>query len=969
MAAKLMLRIDEISGSLAKGCSICINFGSRKNKFFFLLLFKPFFMAYKGLTLLTTLCLLAFNAYTQTIIIKGNVKDPSASQVVEGLSIFLENNEISTAVDAAGDFQIEVAQEGNEILIISKDGNELARRDFTIKAPLTDLGTLLITPAASIITNDVIPTVTLSEDDFSDDDDDFQFSSLLTANRDVFLSTASFTFGIRRYRIRGLFANEYAYYINGVPINELESGRVNFSMWSGLNDVTRNGDASIGFAPTDYSFGGIAGAVHINMRAERQRKQKRFSISRTNGAYTNRLMATYSTGLLPNDWSFSLSGSRRWAEEGYVEGTFFDAWSYYASAGKKLNEQHSINLSIFGTPNERGRSGAAIQEMYDLADDNYYNPNWGYQNGEKRNARVGNTHQPIGILTHDWNLDDATSLVTAISYQAGENGSTALDWYNAADPRPDYYRRLPSYIRANSSPTIADRVEDILRNNKAARQINWDRFYEINRNSPFTVENANGQAGNTVSGNLSRYIIEDRQYDSKKANFYSKFQKIFNDQFSLDAGVSYQYFRGENYRRVNDLLGGDFYIDYDDFAERDFPGNTITRQNDLNNPDRVLQVGDKFGYNYDSDIHKAEVWLQGKWSIGKWAPFLAATVSNTRFWRTGNYRNGKFPDSSFGEGEKQTFTNYGAKGGLTYTINGRNYLYANATYRTRAPFFRHAYVSPRTRHQVVPGLKDVTQWGGEAGYELRSPDVKARLTGYYLQINDEINVISFYHDDLRTFVNYVVQNIDHRHTGIELGVEAKLMAGLKAHSAIGIGQNIFTSRPTAIVAQDNNATLLSEGEVLYLKNFHVANGPAQAYNVGLEYRPRGYWSFWLDVSYFNKNWLSVNPVRRTEGAVSLDATGTDKIAQGSQLWQDILWQTETDGFVMVDLSGRKSFKWGDYYLALNLGMNNLLNKQDHITGGYEQYRFDFEDKNVDRFPNRLFYGFGFTYYLSATLSF
>ncbi len=935
-----------------------------------LLATKPLHMAYRALLLLATLCLLAFNAFTQSIIIKGNVKALTPSEQVEGLQVLLEKNQATGTTDANGGFEMEVPNAGSETLIISRDGRELGRHSFQIQAPITDLGSIeLSNPVNDIVANDAIPTVTLTDNDFDENEDDFQFSSLLTASRDVFLSTASFTFGTRRFRIRGLNADDYEYYINGMPINELEAGRVAFNSWSGLNDVTRRGDAHLGLTPAYYSFGGLGGSVHINMRASQQRAQKRISFSRASISYKNRIMATYSTGWLKNDWAFSVSGSHRWADEGYIEGAFYDAWAYYASAQKKINDKHLLNLSVFGTPTERGRASASVQEMYDLADDNYYNPNWGYQNGKKRNARIGRFHQPMAILTHDWDIDEGSSLVTAVGFQQGINSSSALDWYNATDPRPDYYRKLPSYIASRSSAEVAGQVANLLRSNKELRQLNWHRFYDVNRDSPFTVKDANGVQGNTVSGNLSRYIVEDRHYDSQKINFYSNLQKTLSDQFTLNGGLSYQYFKGENYKELEDLLGGDFYVDYDEFAERDFPDDDGSRQNDLNHPNRVLAEGDQFGYSYDSDIHKAGAWLQGQWGIGRWEPFLAANVSNTRFWRTGNFRNGKFPDSSFGEGEKQSFTNYGVKGGLTYTIDGRNYVYANATYRTRAPYFRHAYVSPRTRHQVVPDLKEVTQWGGEAGYQLRSPDVKARLTGYYLNIDNVTETSSFYHDEERTFVNYIISNIDARTTGIELGIEAKLAAGLLIHGVAAVGQRVFTSRPSATISQDNDASLLVEAQTIYVKNFHVARGPHQAYNVGLEYRPRGYWSFWLDVSYFNKNWLSLNPVRRTEAAISLDETGTDKIEQGSELWKDILWQTETDGAMMLDLSARKSFKWGDYYLAFNLGLNNLLNHQDFITGGFEQYRFDFEDKDVSRFQPRLYYGYGFTYYFNVSLSF
>jgi hypothetical protein len=80
--------------------------------------------------------------------------------------------------------------------------------------------------------------------------------------------------------------------------------------------------------------------------------------------------------------------------------------------------------------------------MFELAGTNYYNPYWGYQNGEIRNSRVLKTHSPLFILIHDAKLNSKTILNTAISYQFGETSTTGIDWFNAADPKT---RLLPLY--------------------------------------------------------------------------------------------------------------------------------------------------------------------------------------------------------------------------------------------------------------------------------------------------------------------------------------------------------------------------------------------------------------------------------------------------------------------------------------------------------------------------------------------
>ena len=71
------------------------------------------------------------------------------------------------------------------------------------------------------------------------------------------------------------------------------------------------------------------------------------------------------------------------------------------------------------------------------------------------------------------------------------------------------------------------------------------------------------------------------------------------------------------------------------------------------------------------------------------------------------------------------------KAGITYKINGRNYLYANAAYLTRPPYFENAYISPRTRNVEQNDLTSETIQTAEAGYIFKCTKIKIRLGGYY----------------------------------------------------------------------------------------------------------------------------------------------------------------------------------------------------------------------------------------------
>ncbi|MEO6489488.1 MAG: TonB-dependent receptor [Ferruginibacter sp.] len=812
---------------------------------------------------------------------------------------------------------------------------------------------------------DNIPVISLDENDGQDGSAQ-NVSSQLTAGRDPFLNAATFKFSAVRFRIRGYDADQFGTYINGVPMENLDNGFTPYGQWGGLNDVLRNRETTLGLTATTYAFGEIGGLTSYDARASRQRKQTSVNYAISNRNYVHRFMATYSTGLNNKGWAFSFSGSRRWADEGFTDGTFYDGWSFFTAIDKRINDRHLISFTAFATPTKNGRQGSTVQEMRDISGDNYYNPYWGYQNGKKRNASVAKSFQPIGIITHDWKISDKSSLVTAGSFSYGKRSTTGLDWYNAADPRPDYYRYLPSY---NEDPAYADQIRDMLKNNINLRQINWDKLYNTNYNSNETVHNANGIIGNDVSGKRSHYIIEDRIIKTTKYNFNSTLNTSISENVSMSGGITYQSQKNNYYKKVDDLLGGDFYVDVNQFAERDFPTNPAAGQNNVDVPNRILSQGDKFGYNYDINIKKGSIWLQGVFKFRKLDLFLATEHSYTSFFRKGNAKVGLFPNNSFGKSETHSFYNSAIKGGLTYKFNGRNYLFANGSYLSRAPFFENAYLAPRTRDFVQDNLTSEEIASVEGGYIMNAPKLKIRATAYYTQFKNQLNVLTFYNDEFRNFVNYAISNIDKVHGGVEFGAEAKVYKGLSVNAAAAVGKYRYNSRQLATVTSDNSSTVLSENSVVYSKNFYVPT-PQQAYTIGLDYRSPKFWFLSVNFNYFDDMYLDFNPIRRTEAATS----GVD---EGSALWHDIVDQTKLKSQYTVDafagyswlMSKRFKSMKKRTYLVFNVGVNNILNNKEIVSGGFEQLRFDFAEKNTQKFPDKRFYAYGTNYFASVGVRF
>lgn len=384
-----------------------------------------------------------------------------------------------------------------------------------------------------------------TESQLNEDDDAAQSTSaLVTSNNDVYLSNVGYLFSPMRFRVRGYDSQYNDMYINGIQFNDVETGRFSYGLIGGLNDATRNKEGISPFEVNNFTYGSIGGATNINLRASQYAAGSKLTLSGCNRNYILRGMYTYSTGLMKNGWAFTGSVGYRWANEGNIEGTFYNAFSYFLSAEKVFNSQHSISLSTWGAPTERGQQGASTEEAYYLANSHYYNPNWGYQNGKKRNARVVRSFEPSVVASWNFNIKDDMKLVTSAGFKYTSYGTSALGWNgNAADPRPDYYKKLPSSVFNvyNSVPTGEqlqqfNDLTDNWKNNKSTRQLDWDMMY-------FANEQANALDKETL------YYVEERHNDQLAFNFSSVFNHTINDHNSYVAGIAVNSTKGMHFKK------------------------------------------------------------------------------------------------------------------------------------------------------------------------------------------------------------------------------------------------------------------------------------------------------------------------------------------------------------------------------------------------------------------------------------
>jgi len=474
---------------------------------------------------------------------------------------------------------------------------------------------------------------------------------------------------------------------------------------------------------------------------------------------------------------------------------------------------------------------------------------------------------------------------------------------------------------------------------------------------------------NGITGHRARYLLQESVTNTKNLHFNTVYHTRIDNHIEFTGGASYQSQKNNYYKKVLDLLGGDYFVDLNQFAERNYPLDTNANQNDLNRPNRIVRVGERYGWDYSIRINKVSGWAQAVFKYNKIDFFIATEISNTQFWRIGNVKNGLFPNNSFGKSSVNNFNNYTVKAGFTFKVDGRNYFYINESVLTRAPFFDNVFLSPRTRDTRQDNVTGEKIQGVEAGYILNAPKLKIRMSAYYTEFDNRVNVMSFYHDTYRNFINYAVSNINKLHYGTELGFEAKVFPNITVNAAAAIGRYYYNSRQFAVTTLDNDAGILSRDSV-YSQDFRVGGTPQEAYSFGVTYRSPQFWFVSITGNYSGQIYLDVNPIRRTYRAVQ-------DVDYKSPAWYSIINQQQFSSQTTLDIfwgySWKLPKKWAIHnkstFLVFNLGINNLLHNRNMITGGYEQLRFDFATHDVNKFPPKYYYSYGINYFASINLRF
>ncbi len=893
----------------------------------------------------------------QEIQLRGTVRDSSDQQTLPGVNVTIKGTTTGTVTDINGQYSI--TAETGDVLVYTFVG--MKRKEVEVDGSTRIIDVELepevallqeFVVAISAIARDretPVAISTISAEVISEKLGSQEFPEILKSTPSVYATKDGGGFGDGRINMRGFDSNNIGVLINGVPVNDMENGRVYWSNWAGLSDVTQTMQVQRGLGASRLAISSVGGTINIVTQTTDAKKGGTVSYGFGHDGYERRSISL-STGLMDNGWSVTALGGRT-TGQGFVDGTEFDGWSYFLNASKQVNDNHILSFTAFGAPQWHNQRypRQRIQTFREHPRGIRYNPSLGILRGQDYNASRNEYHKPQLSLNHFWSVSPSTTLSTAAYASISQGGGRRIVGENS-----NWYQ----FDRTTGEPT---------RDTKLTPDGLLDFDYAFNENA--------------IAPNGSR-VVEANAVNAH--DWYGILSTLQTEQgnFRYTGGLDLRYYRGYHFQQITDLMGGTHYQDVD------YGTDTVISGNVNRTPSARLRAGDKINYHDMGEVAWAGLFAQAEYVTPKYSAFISATLSNTNYRRTDYflYFDEDAPEretlpaqaeeylnqanNALAQGDSVAYENYieqhddianmtalnpqqsdwidftawSVKGGANYNISERHNVFANAGYFTRAPFFRFAFVG--FTNVINAEVNNERVASGEVGYGYRSPLAAANVILYRTDWLDKALVRNLGQGNIAN-----ITGLDALHQGIEIDFTLRPDRKLEIKGMFSYGDWRWKDDLLAEVF-DENQVFVDSIEV-YAGGLRVGNSAQTTGALGITYEVLENVRLSLDVNHFDRIYADFNVEDRGDIAF-----------QGQNSW-------EMPSHQLVDLGLRYRFKIAGLDAFLTSNINNLFDTeiirdatdniiQDPETG--ERYLGSAEGATV-------YYGWGRTWTTSIRVKF
>lgn len=868
-----------------------------------------------GLTLLFSAVVMAQSTISGTVLEAGtNIPLPGANVIEKGTS-----NGVTTDFD--GNFTIKTKSSSGDIVISYIGYNsktisfsaDMKLSNITLESSQVGLEEVQIIASVAVDRKTPVAVSTVKAADIELKLGTQEFPEVLKSTPGVYATKAGGGFGDGQIRLRGFGSVNVAVMINGIPINDMENGRVFWSNWAGLGDVTSQMQVQRGLGAAKIAVPSIGGTINIVTKTTDVEEGGNVFTTVGNDGY-EKYGLTYSTGLMDNGFAATVSAAST-KGEGYADGLQFSGVSYFVNISKELNEQHKLSFSAFGAKQQHGqRQNRHFIETYRNSErGRKFNSDWGYRNGQVTFQEDNFYHKPQISLNHYWNLNDNTSINSSAYVSFGTGGGGGFRGVNKFN-----------FDETGSSP-----YRDGLYG-----PINFDKIAAENE--------ALGALG-------SETILRASRNDHNWYGLLSNLKTNLNDQMVLQVGLDFRSYKGIHFQEVTDLLGGQYYLD----------------SSDENNPNAIRRVGDKVNYDNDGHVGWVGAFGQLEYDINeKINTFVAAAVSNTSYRRVDrfNYLN----SDPLQETDNFNFLGGSIKGGANYRIDGNHNVFANLGYFERAADFDAVFLnfSNDNINEDAPNQK-ITSY--ELGYGYRSEKLSGNVNLYRTLWKDRTEFATFQQPD-GTLATANILGVNALHQGIELDFVYRPTDKLSVTGMASFGDWTWRDNVRDVRIFNEDQEEIDDSPVnLHIAGLKVADAAQTTMALGLDYKFALDTRLVVDYTYNADIWADFDPSDRS---LSPDLTPEEIDAifatDAKQPWK-------LPSFGLFDVAMTHGFKFGPFDASLTARINNVFDTQyiadaqDGTDVGTEGEPGYISGSTAER--SLVWIGFGRTFSVGAKLNF
>jgi outer membrane cobalamin receptor len=844
-------------------------------------------MKQRILLTLGALLLCATWAFAQTGSIEGTVVDGESGEAVPGANVVVKGTVIGSITNEQGKFSVNNVPTGDITLMISfigyathelpltiAEGSTTNAGEISIQTESVGLSEVMVIASVAIDRKTPVAVSTVKFAQIEEKASNLEFPELLKSTPGVYTTKSGGGYGDSRVNIRGFSSVNVAVLINGIPVNDMENGIVYWSNWAGLTDVTSSMQVQRGLGASRVAVPSIGGTINVLTRTTDATRGGSFFVGTGNNGYRKASFAL-STGLGENGWAVSLSGARI-EGDGYVDGTQFLGYNYFFNVTKKINESHILSLTGTGAPQRHGQrqNRLTIPQYRDAPHDIRHNPDWGYRDGQVVQIEDNFYHKPLFSLNHYWTINDKSELSTAAyaSYGTGGGGGTGGNF------GPANRGYLPKDI---------------------------DALVTINQNS----SDGNALAWQRASRN-----------DHNWYGILSTYTNQITENINLLAGLDLRTYTGKHFTEMTDLLGADYLLD----------------NSDINNPNRLVKVGDKYSYNNDGVVNWTGGFVQAEYTRDKLSAFVNLSASNTSYKRIDYFLY--LDNDPLQESDKYNFFGYQAKGGVNYNMNLNHNVFANVGYFEKAPGFDAVF--PRFNNTDVNETADnqkITSF--EVGYGYRGTKLSANVNLYSTLWADRTFSRSFTAGD-GSLLYANILGVDALHQGIEADFSYQPNDRFSLSGMISVGDWRWKNDVDQVQILDENQVVVGTINKLYIADLKVGDAAQTTLALGGSYEILDGLKVGLSYNYFANLFANYDPTTRT----SSEDAGVQPL--------------ELPDYGTVDANMKFDFNIGSLDASLIGNVNNLFD---------EEYIAEAQDGTIDK--ALVYYGFGRTWTLGLKVKF